>query len=296
MTDILHRSGRSTAPATLALALLLAAGAAGCRRTAPAGEDGLRIVASIPALGSVVRLLLGPETPVHVLLPSGTSPHAYEPRPSDLRVLSHADLLVLAGPGVDDWAAPLTDGPVIELFASVPDSLRLEVAGRPDPHFWLDPILVAAILPDLADALCATDRIPCPGLRERSMEAQRTLYRLADSVGVRLDSLPGSGVVVSGPFLTYFAHRFRIPVAGVIEESEGVEPSAARLRRIMDTARDAAAVVGQPWLPEEPARAVAEAAGIPYVAVDPVGNPGTTPDYAAFVTAIADSLLRHLPR
>jgi ABC-type Zn uptake system ZnuABC Zn-binding protein ZnuA len=282
MPFLTGRTGRAAA-----LALLLQAS---CGR-GPVREPGsVTVVTTFHALSTVIAPVVGPAGSVHVLLPGGASPHAYEPRPSDLRELSRASLLFYAGPNVDGWASRLASTPAVALAGLVPDSLLAGSEARSDPHLWLDPALVAAALPGLAESLCSVDAGNCDGYRERARAFAASIPDLVRRIRDTLGTASGSSAVVSGPFLAWWSLRFGPRIAGVIEESEGVEPSAARIRAMIDTARSADLVIGQATLPDEAARAVAESASIPYVTVDAVGTPGTAPDYERLLLAIAAAI------
>ncbi len=69
----------------------------------PAGEGPPVAVATIAPLADLVRSVAGPGWTVRTVIPPGTSPHVFEPEPSDLRKLVGAQLVVVAGAGYDDW-------------------------------------------------------------------------------------------------------------------------------------------------------------------------------------------------
>jgi ABC-type Zn uptake system ZnuABC Zn-binding protein ZnuA len=85
---------------TVALAL---AGAAGGSAAEP-----LRVVATLPDLGSLVGTLGGGEVEVTVLVKGPQDAHFLEPRPSFIRALHEADLFVLNGMDLEvGWVPPL---------------------------------------------------------------------------------------------------------------------------------------------------------------------------------------------
>ena len=85
------------------LALLAGAAAAGCRTRGPARAERAVAVVTIAPLADLVRTVAGPEWVVRTVIPPGTSPHVFEPEPSDLRKLIGAKVVVVAGAGYDDW-------------------------------------------------------------------------------------------------------------------------------------------------------------------------------------------------
>src|SRR3954454_23434335 len=89
----------------LLLAALACAGAlpAGCGSGA-AGADGRTVaVATTTQAGDLLRAVAGDRAQVRQLLSANSDPHAYEPRPSDVRAVIGADVVVRSGGDVDDW-------------------------------------------------------------------------------------------------------------------------------------------------------------------------------------------------
>ncbi len=69
--------------------------------TVPAKAFGAEILVSIKPLGFIVRALADPDDRVEVLVPDGASPHTYHLKPSDLRKLADADLVIWTGPNLE---------------------------------------------------------------------------------------------------------------------------------------------------------------------------------------------------
>jgi ABC-type Zn uptake system ZnuABC Zn-binding protein ZnuA len=125
-----------------AIGLVLAAAAAGCAPSAPRPAPGPQVaVATIAPLADLVRRVAGPEWTVRTVISPGTSPHVFEPEPSDLRKLLGARAVFVAGAGYDDWmrkvlAACASRAPVHDAAASLgigPGHARAEGAGHDAP-------------------------------------------------------------------------------------------------------------------------------------------------------------------
>lgn len=286
-----HRPFRDTAARLAALGCLLIA-LAGCQQPAPSGGPAEKPVfaATFHAVTTIARAVAGDRADVVTLLAPGISPHAYEPRPSDLRRLEGAVATVFAAEGLDSWLVDLGVPAPFELLAGVPDSLRVTTGGTTDPHFWLSPAAVAQTLPGLARHFCGVDPAGCEGYERRAGAFADSLQALDARLAERLTPAREVPIVVASTFLRYFVERYGPTTAAVVEIVEGVEPSPSHLERVSRSASQAAAVVGQPWLPESASQAVAEAASVPYITVDPLGNERDSPTYAALLTRIADVL------
>ena len=215
-----------------------------------------------------------------------------------MRTASEARAVFYGAPELDNWAAHLGSARAIALIDLLPDSLLLELpesehrsgdghghsAGR-DPHFWMDPLRIEALLPALADTLCAMDREACAGYRSNAEAFSERLRTLHDSVRTIMSPVRGRVVLLSHPFIQYFTERYGIRTAGVIEEMPGSEPTSRDMQRIIEAVRrsDADAIITLPQLPDRAARAVSETVGIPVLELDPIGG---TKDRATYETLI----------
>jgi ABC-type Zn uptake system ZnuABC Zn-binding protein ZnuA len=255
----------------------------------------LGAVATITPLGWLVEELGGERVRVSVLVPPGASPHAFEPRPSDLAALAGAGLFVAAGPGIDDWVARLA-------LAEGPRPLVLLDAigsATPDPHFWLDPIAVRdRVLPALEAALADAD----PEGREHYAERRRSfahdLTALDAEIRAGLAGVPRRPLVPTHAAFGAFAARYGVPLLEPVQRRGAEEPTPRTLARLADSARagTAAAVLVEPQLPPDAAEALAEALGVPAVLVDGLGDPDVPErgSYAALLRVDAAAFRRAL--
>src|SRR3990170_7795712 len=86
--------------AALAAVVALFLSVAGCSRHG-AEDKRLRVVVTILPLAEFVERVGGEKVRVAVMVPPGASPHTYEPRPSQLKEVSKADLFVKVGSRIE---------------------------------------------------------------------------------------------------------------------------------------------------------------------------------------------------
>jgi len=251
---------------------------------APAAAATLTAVTTIVPLGFLVEELGGERVRVHVLVPPGASPHAFEPRPSDLAAVAGAGLFVQAGAGIDDWVARLAvaEGPkplvLLDELGSAP----------PDPHFWLDPIGVRdAALPALERALAAADPEGRAHYAERRRAFAHVLTALDAEIRALLAGLPRRPLVPTHPAWGGFAARYGIPLLEPVQHRGAEEPTPRALAGLADVARSggAVAVLVEPQLPASATEALAEALGVPAVVADPLGDP-RAPERASYAALL----------
>ena len=246
-----------------------------------------RVVATTADL-AVLAVAIGENlVEVETVVPPGSDPEAFEPRPGDLDKVRHADILVRVGLGYDYWLDRLI-GQIadrrlmrggeayVDASAGIP---LLEIRGESvvnegghahgvaNPHYWLDPENAAIVTAGIAEALAR--RIPAEAARilanrERFLAGlnarlQRWSAQLAAFTGVKLIAYHNSW--------PYFARRFRLDIVDFIEPKPGVAPSPAHLAKLIAEGRRAnvRAILHEPYEPDDASRLVAQKLGAPFV-------------------------------
>ncbi|MGZ5042171.1 MAG: metal ABC transporter substrate-binding protein, partial [Usitatibacter sp.] len=271
------RAGRSRPfgwiPGLAGMALALFAAAA------PAAP--LNLVATTAELHSLADAVGGDLVASSHLIPAGQDGESFQPRPQDLAKLRDAQVLVRVGVDYDLWldrllaqagnagvqrgAPGYVDASAYVALLDVraggigPDDGHAH--GRGNPHYWLDPANAEFITASILEALARID----PSHAKR-YEANRLAFlaRLEAKMGpwkAALDSAPA--LIAYHDTWPYFARRFRLRFAGIIEPRPGVAPSPAHLAALVRAARDARVgiIVREPHEPARDADFLASRAG-----------------------------------
>jgi len=220
----------------------------------------LHIVTLHPILTEIAAAVGGDRVEVKGLLPAGADPHTFEAAPSDMRLLSTADLVLASGLNLESYLDRLAAGSgdvrrVIAVGDALP--LLLTAQGRPavrrwrapdanpeageaiDPHWWhsIDNVLFAA---DMIRAECARRRPGWAGeFAGRAQAYEERLFALKAWVSRELGHLPEERrrLVSLHEGFGYFAHDYGFSVFALGGLSTESEPDARRLARLIDTVR-----------------------------------------------------------
>src|SRR5689334_19103754 len=92
--------------AVVALVLLVALPAS----QASAREPKLKVVTTVAPHADLIREIAGDRVDLVQMIPDGTDSHTFEPRPSDVRYLQDADLIVLNGLHLETPTQRMADG------------------------------------------------------------------------------------------------------------------------------------------------------------------------------------------
>ena len=253
--------------------------------TAPARHEGpLLVIASIAPLGDFVRHVGGENVQVEVLVPPGASPHTYEPTPGQMTLLHKADVLVLNGIGLEFWKDKVLNSvsnPRLHVVIAAEGILVLQTGEHGEggnPHVWLDPINAALEVARIRDALVAVDPAHKDADLANGAAYIEDLKALDRDIMLTTAAFPNKKFVAFHPAWEYFARRYGLVQAAVIERTPGSEPSPGEIAQIVKTVREtgARAIIAEPQFSTKAAEAIAAESGAKVVLLNPLGEP---PDF-----------------
>lgn len=232
---------------TVALAAMMALTGAGARAEVP------RVVADIPAVQSLVAMVMGDLGAPLLLLDQGADPHRYQLRPSQAAALVEADLVVWIGPEMTPWldrALTLAESAGVLGLLADPGTLRRHFAAGDDdpagtdgdghdhdhegtdPHGWLDPGNARHWLDLIAAALAARDPDHATAFRVNADHAQAEIASLDARLRDRLAAAGGAPIAVAHDAYGYFAAHYRLTIAAHVAAGDAADPGAARLAEV----------------------------------------------------------------
>jgi zinc/manganese transport system substrate-binding protein len=228
----------------LAVFLLLACCvAAGCGSSSGGSGGRAVVVATTTQVGDFARVIGGKAVEVRTLLRANADPHEYEPRPSDVRTVSQADLVLRSGGDVDDWLDRVLSGsgsraPSLTLIERVP---RQQLEGKLDPHWWQNPRNVELAVPAVRDALTRVDPGGRAAFRRRADAYGGRLAALDRGIARCVQAVPPAQrkIVTTHDALGYFAKRYGVTVVGALipSLSTQAQPSARDIQRLVGQIR-----------------------------------------------------------
>ncbi|UFU02668.1 metal ABC transporter substrate-binding protein [Ruania suaedae] len=283
MTRLAHSGRRRTArhlrAAVAGLAVLPLALTA-CS-TEPEAQDGVSVMTAFYPLQFVAERVGGAEVPVESLTPPGADPHSLELAPSQVVELGEADVVVYT-PGlqaaVDDAIATQPPQRVIDTWEAtgVEADLRSE-----DPHFWLDPTLLAPVADAVAAELGEADPDRAQEYTERAEELTAELETLDAAYADGLSGCEGAMLITSHEAFGYLADRYGLRQEGISGIDPEVEASPARMREVAALVEDAGVTTlyFETITAPDVTLALAEEAGVEAAVLDPLESAPAEGDY-----------------
>lgn len=242
----------ATRPARFCATLSAVAMLSGCGAiTGASGTKEREVVASFYPLAWVTERVAGDDWTVTNLTTPGGEPHDLELSISATAALTEAALVVyLDGfqPAVDDAVdtnvegAALNASDVVELRPTDENETGHTAEdghahGEADPHFWLDPLLMADLTRAVADQLTELDPDHAVTYRANADDVVADLESIDAAYADGLADCPRDLVVVSHDAFGYLA-RYGLHLEAIAGLSPDAEPTPAALAALADLIED----------------------------------------------------------
>lgn len=255
--------------------LALALGLAGCtsnqetRTSSPnaapdasptaADSNKPKVVATSSVLCDITEKITQDTVNLTCLIPAGTDPHAYAPKPSDRKAIEQANLILYNGYGFETDLINLIEStknsaPKIAVGeAAVPQPLKGEEHehhhgteekaeaghehGELDPHVWHDAKNGVRMVETVRDNLQKIVPNNAATYTSNAAKMTRELTQLDSWIKSQISTIPAKQrkLVTTHDAMGYYATAYGIPIEGALQGiSTEEKPTAGRVKQLVD--------------------------------------------------------------
>ena len=246
----------------------------------------MHVIVSVIPQKRFVEKIAGDLVDVTAMVAPGASPATYEPKPSQMKKLTHAQLYFAIGvPFEKAWLPRFhAQNPQMKIIDTTEGIQKLPMTDHHhdeevhhhhesstlDPHVWLSPPLVKIQAMHIAKALKEVDPEHQAIYEENLKQFEKELDALDAKLREHLAPCRGSAMMVFHPSWGYFAHTYglkQIPI-----EVEGKAPKSRALIHLIHEAKEEGvkALFVQPQFSQRTAKVIAESLGVTMVIADPL--------------------------
>ncbi|MDO6594070.1 zinc ABC transporter substrate-binding protein ZnuA [Neptuniibacter sp. 1_MG-2023] len=228
-------------------------------------QERLQLVTSVKPLQLVAHAIVADLGEVDLLIPPGASPHHYSLKPSDIRTLQKADLVIWVGPEMEQFlekALQRSERPVLQLLkteeedgdhhehehqaASHKEEEHEEHNehdeheehgehhhhGDVDPHIWMDPIYMLEAAEQIKDMLQQQSPELSDKLEQNYQAFKRDLLQADKQIQQQLAPHQKSGFVVFHDAFSLFVEHYGLNQRAFFTVDPARSPGAKKLARI----------------------------------------------------------------
>jgi ABC-type Zn uptake system ZnuABC Zn-binding protein ZnuA len=246
----------------------------------------IRIVASLPDLGSIASYIGGDKVEVASIAQANANPHSVEVFPSYIAKAARAALFLKCGLALDQWADAIIDGSRNNHLVVVDCSTGIDVLEKPtgkvdaskgdvhpygNPHYWLDPANGITIAHNILEGLKKIDEA-------NSLFYSTNFEKFKSESEVKiagwkrqLKSVEGKKIVSYHSSWVYFASAFGLTISGMVEPFPGIPPTGNHLAVLVDLIKKerCAFLIQEPYFPGDAPNFLNRQTGIPIIQCSP---------------------------
>ena len=230
---------------------------------------------------------------INVMVKPGSSPHNYEPKPSQMKSLVNSKAYFLVGdPFEQAWMDKFKQNAKNTLFVDTTkgiEKIQMEEHNHHDeanvdakhdehdhsgfdPHVWLDPLLVKIQAKNIYEAMVEIDSQNGDFYKTNYEEFIKELDTLDENIKTILSPYKDKAFMVFHPSWGYFAKRYELEQISI--EIEGKEPKPNELVELIEEAKkhDIKIIFVSPQFSQKSAEAISKNIGANVVAIDPLSD------------------------
>ena len=274
-TDIRALAAGRVGIALLLAAALVAACGGGPAVPGPSAGGRLQVVTTTTVFADLAAQVGGDRVDAQSLVPKGGDVHTFDPRPSDIRRIASAAVVIRNGLGLDDWLAKL----VADASSSASEVVLGEhlagvtyvtsASGQVNPHVWMNVAYAALYVDRIEAALAAADPADASAFAANAAAYKASLARLDSDTRARLGAIPAANRVVISfhDAFPYFAAAYGLTVVGTIVDAPGQDPSAGQIADLVARVKTsgARAIFAEAQFNTDLAAAIASETGVTVV-------------------------------
>jgi ABC-type Zn uptake system ZnuABC Zn-binding protein ZnuA len=236
----------------LAAAFVFAACGRQEQKPAATAEKKLNVVTTVAPITSIVENIAGDKIHLAGIIPEGINSHTFEPIPSDSKLLSRADLIILNGLDLETPTLKLAQAnlkPGAAIFSLGDKTIKEadyifvfsfpKAQGHPNPHLWLNPEYAMRYATLVRDELIRLDPNNKTVYEQNAAQILKRLEALDQAIKEAVETIPQNNrrLLTYHDSWPYFSRRYGFQVIGAVQPSDFADPSPREVVRLIEQIR-----------------------------------------------------------
>ena len=208
-------------------------------------KNKIKVTVSFNAMKELTEAIGKNKIEISTIIPNGTEPHDFEPKPKDMVSLSQADVFVYSGLGMEPWAKEMMktsqNAKLIAVEASqgvVPiinkDAGESKEHGQYDPHSWLSLKNAEMEALNIKNALIKADSFHQDFYEANYKSFVKSLEKIMTEYKLKFQTVPKKDFVTGHAAFAYLCRDFGLTQKSVEDVFAEGEPSTKQLAELVN--------------------------------------------------------------
>ncbi len=203
------------------------------------------VVASASMIADMTQSVGGDHIDVEMIVPIGGDPHLHEPTPSDARLVTQADLILINGLTFEGWINELiensgTSAQTVTVTEGVRVLRSQTYENSADPHAWMDAANGIIYARNIKDALIKLDPDNEKAYQGNYLAYVEELSILDQEILSSMQTIPEEKrvLITSHDAFQYYGNKYGIKLEAIMGISTEAEAQTSDIIRVNKAIRD----------------------------------------------------------
>lgn len=197
----------------------------------------VNVVVSFNALKEFAQAVGKDKVDVKVIVPEGTEPHDFEPKPRDMENLNKAQVFIYNGLNMETWVDKTLSAVDNKKLLSVDASKNIDVintADQTDPHIWLSLRNAQIEAKNILDALVKVDEKNKTYYEKNYTDFTNKLKNLDEDYSSKFETVSNKNFVTGHAAFAYLCRDYKLTQNSVEDVFAEGEPTPKKLKDLVD--------------------------------------------------------------
>jgi zinc transport system substrate-binding protein len=236
---------------TAILILILSVAFVGCNNKVTASNekktigqssnDKINVVVSFNALKEFAQAVGGDKISVKVIVPEGTEPHDFEPKPRDMESINQAQVFIYNGLNMETWVdktlAAIDNKKLLSVNASKGIDI-IQINGQTDPHIWLSLKNAQIEANNILESLVKVDVKNKAYYEKNYADFISKLQKLNEDYRSKFETVSNKNFVTGHAAFAYLCRDYNLKQNSVEDVFAEGEPTPQKLKDLVDFCKE----------------------------------------------------------
>jgi len=209
--------------------------------TGNSGIKKIKALATTTIIYDIAINIAGNKIEVNCLMPVGGDPHLYDPVPGDAQKVVESDVVLKNGLMLEGWLDEIIENaggnrPIVVVTKGIVPFISEAFHGSPDPHAWMDPILVIEFARNIKNVFIQLDAKNAGYYTENFTRYKQKLIELDSYIKNNIYTIPEQKrvLITSHDAFRYYGTRYGIRVEALMGISTDAEVQIGDVNNIVN--------------------------------------------------------------
>ncbi len=208
-------------------------------------QDKIKVVSSASIFQDMAKNIGGDKITSESIVPIGGDPHTYTPKPSDVELVSSADLILINGLTFEGWITELiensgTKAKVVLITEGVDPITSQKYHNASDPHAWMDASNGVKYVYNISAGLAAVDPKNALFYADNGAKYNSKIKKAHDYITNQIATIPKEQriLITSHDAFQYYGRAYDITLNAIMGISTESEAQSKDVQRVINAIKE----------------------------------------------------------